>query len=36
LDGGAEFWQPDQIIDHMFKIDAAYGPVAIGVETKRA
>jgi hypothetical protein len=32
-DGGAEFWQPDQIIDHMFKLNAEYAPVVIGVET---
>src|SRR6516225_5234768 len=32
-DGGAEFWKPDQIIDHMFKLNADYEPVVIGVET---
>ena len=32
-DGGADFWQPDQIIDHIFKLNAEYAPVVIGVET---
>jgi len=32
-DGGAEFWKPDQIIDHMFKLNADYELVVIGVET---
>jgi len=32
-DGGAELWQPDQIIDHMFKLNTEYAPVVIGVET---
>jgi hypothetical protein len=32
-DGGAEFWKPDQILDHMFKLNADYEPVVIGVET---
>ena len=31
-DGGAEHWQPDQIIDHIFKINDECAPVAIGVE----
>lgn len=31
-DGGAESWQPDAIIDHMFKLDDDYQPVSIGVE----
>jgi hypothetical protein len=31
-DGGGERWQPDQIIDHIFKINEQYHPVKIGVE----
>jgi hypothetical protein len=31
-DGGAEYWQPDQIVEHVFKIYAEYVPVQIGVE----
>jgi hypothetical protein len=31
-DGGAEPWQPDQIIDHIFSLDNGYSPVLIGVE----
>jgi hypothetical protein len=31
-DGGAEFWKPDEIIEHMFKVNDEYSPVLIGVE----
>jgi hypothetical protein len=31
-DGGAETWQPDQLIEHIFKIATDYHPVAIGIE----
>jgi hypothetical protein len=31
-EGGAEAWQPDAIIDHVFKLHEAYRPVVIGVE----
>jgi hypothetical protein len=31
-DSGGELWQPDQLIDHIFKIADEYQPVAIGVE----
>jgi hypothetical protein len=31
-DGGAERWQPDQLIEHIFKIASEYNPVAIGIE----
>jgi hypothetical protein len=31
-DGGAEHLQPDQIIDHIFKINEQYRPVLIGIE----
>ena len=31
-DGGAELWQPDEIINHVFRIAAEYRPVVIGVE----
>lgn len=31
-DAYAKFWKPDEIIDDMFRIDAEYEPVMIGVE----
>ena len=31
-DGGAEAWKPDEMIAHMFKLDAEFSPVTIGVE----
>jgi hypothetical protein len=31
-DGGAEQWQPDQIIDHIFSLHKQFSPVLIGVE----
>jgi hypothetical protein len=31
-DGGAETWQPDQIIDHIFFLHKEFSPVLIGVE----
>jgi hypothetical protein len=31
-DAFAGFWQPDQIVSEIFKIDALYAPVAIGIE----
>jgi hypothetical protein len=31
-DGGAEFWKPDEIIEHIFKVNDEYSPVVIGVE----
>ena len=31
-DGGGDFWQPDQIVAHVFKLEADYRPVAIGIE----
>jgi hypothetical protein len=31
-DGGAEFWKPDEIIEHMFKVNDEYSPVLMGVE----
>jgi hypothetical protein len=31
-DGGAEFWKPDEIIEHIFKVHDEYSPVVIGVE----
>jgi hypothetical protein len=31
-DGGAEFWKPDEITKHMFKVNDEYSPVLIGVE----
>ena len=31
-DGGAELWQPDQIIDHIFSLHKQFSPVLIGVE----
>ena len=31
-DGGGDFWQPDQIVDQIFKVDNEYRPVHIGVE----
>jgi hypothetical protein len=31
-DGGAELWRPDEIRDHMFKLDDQYHPIMIGVE----
>src|SRR6516162_6598876 len=31
-DGGAEFWKPNEIIDHIFKVNDEYSPVVIGVE----
>ena len=31
-DGGAEFWKPDEMIDHMFKLHEEFSPVLIGVE----
>jgi len=31
-DGGGERWLPDQLIEHVFKINDTYHPVKIGVE----
>jgi hypothetical protein len=31
-DGGAEFWKPDETIEHIFKVNDEYSPVVIGVE----
>jgi hypothetical protein len=31
-DGGAELWQPDQIIEHIFSLHQEFSPVLIGVE----
>jgi hypothetical protein len=31
-DAWCGFWQPDQIVSEIFKIDALYSPVAIGIE----
>jgi hypothetical protein len=31
-DGGAELWQPDQIIKHIFSIHTEFSPVLIGIE----
>jgi len=31
-DAGASFWKPDELIDHIFKMDAEYSPVEIGIE----
>jgi|SRR5579863_1416399 len=31
-DGGGGVWKPDEIIDHVFKMDAQYHPVMLGVE----
>jgi hypothetical protein len=31
-DAFAGFWQPDQIVSEIFKVDALYSPVAIGIE----
>jgi hypothetical protein len=31
-DGGGDLWKPDEMIDHIFRVDEEYGPVAIGVE----
>lgn len=31
-DGGAELWKPDELRDHIFRIDEEYRPVAIGIE----
>jgi hypothetical protein len=31
-DGGGGVWKPDEIIDHIFKINNTFGPVQIGVE----
>jgi hypothetical protein len=31
-DGGAEFWQPDEIINHIFALNDEFSPVLIGVE----
>jgi hypothetical protein len=30
--GGGERWQPDQILEHIFKINEQYHPVKIGIE----
>ena len=31
-DAGGEFWKPDEIIDHIFKVVDEYSPVSVGVE----
>lgn len=31
-DGGGGVWKPDEIIDHIFKMDLQYRPVMLGVE----
>jgi hypothetical protein len=31
-DGGGEMWKPDELIDHLFRINDTYNPVEIGVE----
>jgi hypothetical protein len=31
-DGGAEQWRPDEIVDHVFKINEEHYPVQIGIE----
>lgn len=31
-DGGGDLWRPDEIRDHIFKIDTEYRPVMIGIE----
>jgi hypothetical protein len=31
-DGGGELWKPDELIDHIFKINDQYNPVEIGIE----
>jgi hypothetical protein len=31
-DGGAELWRPDELIEHIFKLDDEYGCVEIGIE----
>jgi hypothetical protein len=28
-DGGAEFWKPDETIEHIFKVNDEYSPVVI-------
>jgi hypothetical protein len=31
-DAGGELWKPDQLVDHIFKINDQFNPVEIGVE----
>jgi hypothetical protein len=31
-DAGGELWKPDQLVDHIFRINEQYSPVEIGVE----
>jgi len=31
-DGGGNFWRPDEIVEHVFKVADEYSPVMIGVE----